>query len=967
MTQSNYEYYFQHSAVMQWVMQVQPFINFLQTHQLTNPLQIEEHLANSEQCANLRALLTVQEANQACLDLYQCKNLEEFSQFIRKVASKEQMQHLLFALLVMTDKNSRYAYQVDVPTPSGDKTLLVNCEVPALADVERGMNISITDISSLTDAEKELQEREQFLGAILKAVPDILMVFDFKAQKTIFQNADLIEQLGYSAQDRLDTDNQLMAYIIHPDDGMGKDAMLDIHQTLASGGTYEITIRLQHFNGEWRHYYFRSAALDKDKKGNVLSAVVIARDITAVLKTRQILSAQQKRYQLLADNFTDVIVITNTDLAIEYVSPSIATVLGFDADSFVKIEQPIQHLGLDDAFCQQLQTILDNSSARFDMAHEDYEDVLELDGVTVAGMVVPLEVSISILRDEYGLLEGLLMIVRDITERIKREAENRLAAKVFSSSLEGIYITNAEGVISQANRTFYSITGYAEKDVIGKKPVFLNSGWGKLSFRDDIAPALKNGGSWSGEIMSRRANGAAFLTWTAISEVRDARNQLIGTITSFRDITEAKNSEETIRKLAYYDPLTQLPNRQLLADRLSQALQRANRNRHYLAILFLDLDGFKPVNDQHGHAIGDRLLTMVAKRLKACVRGDDTVARIGGDEFAIIVGALADREAAETAAVQVSKKIIKSLNQVFTIQEKEIYIGTSIGISLYPDDALEDEQLIKLADTAMYHAKSSGKNTYQFFTDDMHKRAQKRLEVEQEVSQALKNKEFVLVYLPKYDLAQNKIESYEALLRWQHPQKGLLTPISFLRSLEEMGLGGQVGEWVIHQACEQMAANPQLNISINVFAKQYRDGDLLEVVEAALTKTAIEPNRLTLEISEQLIMADTGFAFACIADLKALGVRIALDDYANSVSSIAYLNRLPIDEVKIDRQYIEQIDRVPHTLRMVKGMVALAQNLELKVAVEGVERESQLDLLKAMQCDLVQGFYFSKPLFLEEL
>jgi EAL domain-containing protein (putative c-di-GMP-specific phosphodiesterase class I) len=280
---------------------------------------------------------------------------------------------------------------------------------------------------------------------------------------------------------------------------------------------------------------------------------------------------------------------------------------------------------------------------------------------------------------------------------------------------------------------------------------------------------------------------------------------------------------------------------------------------------------------------------------------------------------------------------------------------------------LEDEQLIKLADTAMYHAKSSGKNTYQFFTDDMHKRAQKRLEVEQEVSQALKNKEFVLVYLPKYDLAQNKIESYEALLRWQHPQKGLLTPISFLRSLEEMGLGGQVGEWVIHQACEQMAANPELNISINVFAKQYRDGDLLEVVEAALTKTAIEPSRLTLEISEQLIMADTGFAFACIADLKALGVRIALDDYANSVSSIAYLNRLPIDEVKIDRQYIEQIDRAPHTLRMVKGMVALAQNLELKVAVEGVERESQLDLLKAMQCDLVQGFYFSKPLFLEEL
>lgn len=967
MTTPDFQYYFRHSSIVQWLLDVVPLRAYLHDNGITDAIRLESWLEdNAEQLEELRHCLVVSDANVAALQFYNCNNTAELGDLIRHYASQQKIQHLCLALLSIKTESSRYSYQTEFTTSKGRKVLLVNCELPALADIDRGMNLSIMDLTLLADAEDELQEREQFLNATLKAVPDILMVFDFKTQRTLFQNVDLIERLGYSKEDIDETDNQLMGYIIHPDDGMGKDAMLQIYNTLMAGEIYEVTIRLQHFNGEWRHYYFRSAGLEKDKQGRLQSAVVIARDITEVLKTRQILSAQQKRYQLLADNFTDIIVITDTDLTVNYVSPSIESGLGFQVERFMAQQKPLALLGLSGEY-QRLSQLLEHLPARNDQNIPDQEEILERDAQTAQGQFIPVELTISILRDEFDLLEGLLIIVRDISERLKREAENRLAAKVFSNSLEGIYITDSDGFITQANRAFYAITGFSEGDVLGKKPSQLSSGWREINFRKDIAPALKETGSWSGEIMSRRANGEAFLTWMSISEVHDSREQLIGIITSFRDITEAKNSEESIRKLAYYDPLTQLPNRQLLSDRLSQALQRANRNRQFVALLFLDLDGFKDVNDLYGHAMGDYLLKDVAKRLKACVRGDDTVARMGGDEFTIVLGALVSREAAENAAMQIAKKIIKTLNQVFMIQEKEIFIGASIGIALFPDDANTDKELIKLADTAMYHAKSAGKNDYQFYTTDMHQRAQKRLQVEKEISKALQGNQFVLVYQPKFSLPDKTLLNFEALLRWQHPEQGLLAPASFLRALDEAGMGSQVGQWVIEQACQQMVANPTLKLSINIFAKQYRDGELVSSVAKMLDKYQLAPARLTLEISEQLVMADTGVAYAVVSDLKALGVRVSLDDFASSMLSITYLNRLPIDEVKIDRQFIELIDQSPQQLKLVNSIIALAKNLDLCVVAGGVERESQLRLLEQAQCDQVQGYLFSKPLALEQM
>lgn len=964
----DFEYHFRHSVTAQWLLDVEPIYSFLQQQSIHSTEQLDVWLQSDPAIFNaLRQRIVVTDANQAALDIYQLPTVAAFADVLLRFASENEIRHLCNALLNVSDDNHRYSYQTEVIDEDGPHILLITCTLPSVDEFFRGVKISLTDITAISQAEREAMEREKFLGAALRAVPDILMVYDFIRQATVFQNTDLIAQLGYGEEDQEETDNRLLQYIVHPDDSISTQALREIYQELVDDGIFEVTIRLQHANGDWRHYYFRSAAMERDSNNRLLNAVVVARDITEVLKSRQILSDQQRRYQLLADNFTDVIIITDTDLRITYISPSLAHCLGYDVDTFVLHDQPLTLLGFDERAIADLRKGLDDAPARIDASILDQESVFELDAVTAGGQLLPVEATVSILRDEYGLLEGQLMILRDITERLARDAEHQLAAKVFSNSLEGIYITNAQGVITQANQAFYRITGFTEERVIGKKPSQLSSGWRDKNFRGDIEPVLRSTGNWSGELMSRRANGEAFLIWMSLSEVRDSRDHLVGIITSFRDITEAKSSEENIRKLAYYDPLTELPNRQLLADRLSQALQRANRGRDYVALLFLDLDGFKDVNDKHGHAVGDILLTEVASRLKTCIRGDDTVARMGGDEFTIILGALNNKEAAEKAAAQVAKKVIHSLNETFHIEDNAIRIGTSIGIALYPDDANQDEALVKMADTAMYHAKTSGKNDYQFYTEDMHQRTLRRLQDERDIMQALGNNEFSLVYQPKWQLSDNSVCGFEALLRWNHPKLGELGPSQFIRIIDEIGLGQKMGQWVIDQALMQLQQQASLNLSVNVFGKHYRDGALAHYVESALERYGVEASRLTLEISEHLIMADTGYAYALITDLRALGVKIALDNFASGMLSVPYLSRLPVDEVKIDRQFIDYIDKAQQQLQLVGSLIALAQGLGFIVVAEGVERDTQRQLLEEHACERVQGYLLGRPFSADDL
>lgn len=961
------------TGVAQWVIDILPLRELLASLKLASPEAIVAHLRdNSGFHAQVRSAIRVALANPAALTLFGVSNLEQLQEEVVKSSSDADLLDLCFRVLAIADSAENHAFPSERKEKNGSTSCLwILCQIPSRQAINDGILVSAIEITSLRQAEHDTEDRERFLATILKTVPDILMVFDATRKEPIYQNLKITDALGYSEQDVLDTRNQFLQYITHPDDSVDEDTIREMYQTFLAGKVYETTLRLQHSNGEWRHFYFRSAALDSDDKGRIHNIVVVARDITDVLKTQQILSEQQRRFQLLADSFQDLIVTTDTLFRITYASPSAATLLGLEPQALLRRSDAMTLLGLEQ-HRESLAQILADTVLKVDVRNADYTGIIETLVTRADGSSLPVEVKISILRDEHQLLEGMLILLHDMTERRKAEAAQRLASKVFENSMECIYITDSSGQIVQVNKAFIDITGYQPADVIGKHPSMIGSGWRNTSFERDIKPVLQREGRWSGELMSRRASGEAFLVWMSISHVTDEQGRLQGMITSFRDITEAKSSAENIQKLAYFDPLTGLPNRTLFLDRLRQALQRSNRSRRYLAILFMDLDGFKTVNDNHGHAIGDQLLTEAGKRLKDCIRSDDTVARLGGDEFIIILNALPDRESAESAAAQISAKIIRTLNEPFPLEGIEAQIGVSIGISLYPDDSNNEDELIRIADSAMYHAKKSGKNCYQFFTADMHKRAEQRHEIELDLGRAIEANEFQLLYQPIIATDSGKPCAFEALLRWQHPVRGTISPGHFLRAIEELGIGGKVGEWVIHQACQQLRqwrGTPwqDCGISVNLFSRQFRERELVDSVATALTASGIAPRLLTIEITEALLAKDAGVSASLVASLRALGVRVALDDFASGSFSLPMLQRLALDEIKLDRHLVGPLESQAECQRTIRAISGVASAFRITMVAKGVETTAQRDLLVAAGCPKMQGFLFSKPLTAEEV
>ncbi|CAA0115998.1 putative signaling protein [BD1-7 clade bacterium] len=970
-----YQSQFHRSVIPQWLIETGPLQAFLEEHELHTPVAAEAY-ANSHQdfLPSIAARIQITDVNATACQLYQVDEcLEEFNRTYRNDLSCDTALQLCYAVLsIPTSKRRHVFYSHLEKIGQASKTLWTNVEVPGTQQLALGLLVSAVDVTPVETAEKELEERQQFLSTVLKTVPDFLMIFDFERRESIFQNDDIALSLGYSPEEIEQTQGNFVSYITHPDDKLSPEEMLKMHSELAADEVFSVTIRLQDHLGNWRHFYFRSAALERDEQDNVINAVVVARDITDVLKTRQILSEQQRRYQLLADSFSDVVITTDTLFRVNYISPSVRDVLGFAPADVIKDSRLLDILGLKTIADSLARRLADSVMRPEADADSEPTEIVETFGTNCDGELIPLELKLSILRDEHNLLEGMLIVARDITERRQNEAKQRMAAKVFENSLEGVYITNADGVIVQVNRAFSKITGHSAEAMIGEKPSRIGSGWHEITFSNDIKPSLDSSNHWEGELLSRRANGEAFVAWLSISAVYDSRDEFLGLITSFKDITEAKNSEENIKKLAYYDPLTDLPNRALFSDRLSQALQRARRNRHFVALLFLDLDGFKAVNDTMGHALGDRLLIDVARRLRHSIRSDDTVARMGGDEFIVVLNTLVDRTTAENAAAQVAQKIVDVLNDPFFLQGKKVQIGCSIGIALYPDDSIVEDQLIKHADTAMYHAKEQGKNGYQFFTSDMHNRAQLRQDLERDLRLASLDEEFYLAYQPKFDARTRCLTGFEALLRWNHPKRGLLKPAHFLRTAEDLGMGTRLGDWVVEKACWQLRewldeGYVGNGISINTFERHYRDKELVKTVRRALQETCVPAELLTVEISENILMQDIGFAYATLSDLRDLGVHIAIDDFALGMSSLQYLNRLPVNELKIDRQIISHVAPGSSELRLVSAIAGIALSYDCNLVAEGVERQEQLDLLLEANCGNVQGFLFSKPMQPDEV
>jgi diguanylate cyclase (GGDEF)-like protein/PAS domain S-box-containing protein len=554
-------------------------------------------------------------------------------------------------------------------------------------------------------------------------------------------------------------------------------------------------------------------------------------------------------------------------------------------------------------------------------------------------------------------------IERQHRELLDLAQQQKLAARVFESGQEAIFITDASGRIIDANASFEILTGFSRAETIGQTPKFLASGRHDSDFYTAMYATLQATGNWSGEVWNRRKDGSIFPEWQTISAVHNAQGEVTHYISSFTDISERKHAEARLRHMADYDALTGLPNRRLLSERATQVIASVQRAKQRMAIMFLDLDHFKNINDSLGHAAGDLLLTSIAERLRSSVRAEDTVSRIGGDEFIIL---LAEIENPEDAG-HVAKKLLASLRRPLELANRQIEVTSSLGIAIYPEDGADVGSLLKNADTAMYHAKEQGRNNFQFFTAELNARTEARFAKEVALRRALEQGELRLHYQPQIALKSDRIVGCEALVRWQHPEQGLLAPGHFIELAEECGLIENIGNWVLNEACRQGAAwlaagLPIKRIGVNVSPFQLRKADFIDVVSQALAAHDFPANSLELEITESMLVDHSEHLAELFNQLQDLGVQIALDDFGTGYSNLSYLKRFPLNRLKIDRSFVSDIphDALDATLTM--AVIGLADNFGLGVIAEGVETEEQLEFLRGLDCDEVQGFLFHQPM-----
>ncbi|ELT3499191.1 cyclic di-GMP receptor MorA, partial [Pseudomonas aeruginosa] len=599
------------------------------------------------------------------------------------------------------------------------------------------------------------------------------------------------------------------------------------------------------------------------------------------------------------------------------------------------------------------------------------QHLFALDCLRADGRKIPIELRIVLMWDEHDRFEGLLGIARDISQQRRAERELRMAATVFEHSTAAIMVTDPAGYIVQVNDSFSRLTGYSPADVLDQQPRLLTADRQEANQLKHVLASLQHSGSWEGEILQKRKTGELYPSWVGITAVRDEEGDLVSFVCFFSDISERKASERRIHRLAYYDALTHLPNRTLFQDRLHTALQQAERNGQWVVLMFLDLDRFKPINDSLGHAAGDRMLQEVATRLSACVSQDDTVARMGGDEFTLLLPSQGDREIALKRAIQVAELILGRLARPFTLEGREFFVTASIGVALSPQDGAELSLLMKNADTAMYHAKEMGKNNFQFYQAEMNARTLERLELESDLRRALELGEFVLHYQPQFTGDGRRLTGAEALLRWQHPRRGLVPPSEFIPVLEEIGLVAQVGDWLLAEACKQLRSWHKAKVrvpkvSVNLSARQFADGQLGERIAAILYETGIPPACLELELTESILMSDVAEAMQILSGLKRLGLAIAVDDFGTGYSSLNYLKQFPIDVLKIDRSFVDGLPHGEQDAQIARAIIAMAHSLNLMVIAEGVESQAQLDFLREHGCDEVQGYLFGRPMPAEQ-
>ncbi len=803
------------------------------------------------------------------------------------------------------------------------------------------------DITERKQAGEALRENEERFRLMFASNPQPMWVYDLETLRFLEVNDAAIAHYGYSRKEFLSktiTD-------IRPDEDLPR-----LKDNLSRSRP-----EIQR-SGHWRHRCKDGRIIDVEIVSHRLdfagrpAAIVVAQDITERTRAEEALRESEELYRTLVETSPDAVLLTGADGVIVKANRQAARLLGFAEAEDITGRTAIDFIAEDDR--ERMREEVRQSFSAGITRNIEYT-LLKKDGSSI-----PVELSVSAVAAPGGNTKAYISVVRDISERRLAEEALRASEERYRNLVETaqdvIFTVAPDGTLTSLNPAFESITGWACGDWLGRAfPPLVHPD--ELTYALEIFRRVLSGETVAYELRILSRSGE-WVTgeFTAAPLVKD--EVVTGLFGIARDITERKKAENTIRQLAYHDGLTALPNRALFEDRLKVALAQAHRNKQMLAVMFLDLDRFKLVNDTLGHGGGDKLLKSVAGELSGIIREGDTVARVGGDEFTLLLLGITRQE----DAGEVADRILEILRRPRLIDGQEFSVTTSIGVTMYPVDGADSESLLRNADTAMYRAKERGRDNCQFYTPAMNAGILRRLALENDLRHALDRDEFRVQYQPIADTATGQIVGAEALLRWHHPERGVISPDEFIPFAEETGLIVPIGEWVLREACFQNrawqeAGYPAIRVTVNLSARQLQQENLARIVADLLDESGLLPQHLQLEITEGAVMKNVEFIIATLHELRSMGVGISVDDFGTGYSSLSYLKRFPIDSVKIDRSFVRDLANDPSDAAIVTTVIAMARSLNLKVIAEGVETEEQLEFLRRRGCDEIQGYLISRP------
>ncbi|MFI8483338.1 bifunctional diguanylate cyclase/phosphodiesterase [Pseudomonas sp. NPDC078700] len=805
----------------------------------------------------------------------------------------------------------------------------------------RGLMI---DISEAKQTEQALRLSKQMFISVFQQCPDIMVIADRKSGKLLEVNQAFEQQSGIRIEQAIGkTPDELNIWGT-------PDADHQFQEKMANGSLRDLELPFRRSNGELFTGLISAEALSHADKSTL---VIVIRDISKIRSTQQLLELSEEKFAKAFHASPDGMLITRLeDGVLLDANEGFARITGLSAKQ--ALNHSTMELGLWSEPEQRsyvLRQIQKHGSVR------DFTAAI----ATVDGSVRMCELSAQPMT--IGDQACLLTIARDVTDRHLMQEKLLQAATVFENTAEGVMITDIDQRITAINRAFTEITGFTESEILGNRASMLSSGRHDRNFYAQMWQQLTRNGHWQGEIWNKRKNGELFPEWLTISAVRNSLDQITHYVGVFADITPLKQAQAKLDYQAHHDSLTGLPNRLLFETRLQNELDRDQDSERHGAVLFMDLDRFKHINDSLGHPVGDQLLKSIAERLKYQLTEQDTVARLGGDEFIILLPGLKTRDQAS----QTAEKLLACFSEAFSVEQHQFFISASIGLSLYPEDAQDVASLIKNADTAMYQSKAKGRNRLELYTPELTSIATERMNLETGLRHALEHNQLHVAYQPKFSLGTNQLIGAEALIRWTHPELGEIQPDRFIPIAEECGLILPLGSWVLEQTCKQMADwqtthAPFGAVAVNLAGVQLRQPDLIEMIAALLNRHKLAPDLLQLEITESFIMNQTEDALDTLHRLKDLGLQLAIDDFGTGYSSLSYLKRLPLDTLKIDQSFVRGLPGNPHDAAIARAIIALGRSLQLSVIAEGVETKAQAQFLADAGCEQIQGFFINRPL-----